>query len=52
MAKYTLLEGSRHVFASKYRLCLPTEAELKKAISEERQMIELEKKLEKVKKET
>ncbi len=52
MAKYTLLEESRQVFASKYKFCLPTEAELKKAISEERQMIELEKKLERMKRET
>lgn len=48
---WTLLEGSRQVFASKYKFCLPTESELKKAISEERRMIEMEKKLEKVKKE-
>ena len=44
MAKYTLLENS-NIFASKYKLYLPTEEELKKELEKERRLIEIEKKL-------
>ncbi|HII16088.1 MAG TPA: DUF1016 domain-containing protein [Nanoarchaeota archaeon] len=40
MAKYTLLENSKHIFASKYRLCLPDEETLKKELAYERQRLE------------
>ena len=42
MAKYTLLKGSKTLFASKYKLYLPTEKELKEELKRERQMLELE----------
>ena len=42
MAKYTLLKGSKNFFASKYKLYLPTEKELKEELKRERQMLELE----------
>lgn len=42
MAKYTLLKGSKNLFASKYKLYLPTEKELKEELKRERQMLELE----------
>ena len=43
--KYTLLNDNKTVFASKYKLCLPTEEELKKEIMRERTQIEQEKNL-------
>lgn len=42
MAKYTLLKGSKTLFASKYKLYLPTEKELKEELKRERQLLELE----------
>jgi hypothetical protein len=45
MAKYTLLGNSRNVFASKYKLYLPTEKELAEEIIKERTAIETERKL-------
>ncbi len=45
MVKYTLLQESRQIFASKYKLYLPTEAELQRELHDERARIELEKKL-------
>ena len=45
MVKYTLLDESKTIFASKYKLCLPTEEELKKEITKERTQIEQEKNL-------
>ncbi len=42
MAKYTLLKDSKNLFASKYKLYLPTEKELKEELKRERQMLELE----------
>ena len=45
MVKYTLLKDSRRIFASRYKLYLPTEAELERELDEERAKIELEKKL-------
>ncbi|ODS38646.1 MAG: hypothetical protein A7316_07265 [Candidatus Altiarchaeales archaeon WOR_SM1_86-2] len=45
MVKYTLLEDSRQVFASKYKLYLPSEEELKRELTKERQLIEMERRL-------
>ncbi|MBU2589317.1 MAG: DUF1016 family protein [Nanoarchaeota archaeon] len=45
MIKYTLLEDNDKIFASKYKLCLPTEKQLKKELTNERLKIEMEKKL-------
>ena len=42
MAKYTLLKESKTIFASKYKLYLPTEKELKEELQRERQFLELE----------
>lgn len=47
MVKYTLLKGSKRIFASKYKLYLPSEAELKKELAKERELIEIERKLQK-----
>lgn len=41
MVRYTLLDDREQVFASKYRLCLPTEDELRREISEERARLEI-----------
>jgi nuclease YhcG-like protein len=45
MVRYTLLEDSRQIFASKYKLYLPTEEELRRELNEERAKIEAERKL-------
>lgn len=45
IVKYSLLNDSKQIFASKYMTYLPTEQELKKEIERERQQIEQEKKL-------
>jgi predicted nuclease of restriction endonuclease-like (RecB) superfamily len=45
IVKYSLLNESKQIFASKYMTYLPTEQELKKEIERERQLIEQEKKL-------
>ena len=45
MVRYTLLEDSKQIFASKYKLYLPTEDELKKELEREREMLEMEKRL-------
>src|SRR3990167_9315354 len=42
MAKYTLLENSKTVFASKYKLYLPTEKELRTELQREKRQLELE----------
>lgn len=42
MAKYTLLENSKTVFASKYKLYLPTEKELRAELQREKRQLELE----------
>ena len=42
MIKYTLLEESKQIFASKYMLYLPTEEELKNELSKERKLLEME----------
>ena len=45
MVKYTLLEDSKQLFASKYKLYLPTEEELKEELERERKMLEMERRL-------
>ncbi|AKB21735.1 YhcG family protein [Methanosarcina sp. WH1] len=45
MVKYTLLNESKNLFASKYKLYLPSEEELKKELTRERELIEQEKRL-------
>jgi hypothetical protein len=45
MVRYTLLEDSKQIFASKYKLYLPTEEELKEELERERKMLEMEKRL-------
>jgi len=42
MARYTLLEESRSIFASKYQLVLPSEEELRAELVRERAWLELE----------
>ena len=45
LAKYSLLNDSKQVFASKYKTYLPSEEQLKEEIEREREMIEREKRL-------
>ncbi len=45
MVKYTLLSKNKNIFASKYKLYLPSEEELKKELAKERGRIEQEKRL-------
>jgi len=45
IAKYTLLKNSKNLFASKYKLYLPTEKELKEELEREKRMLEIELKL-------
>ena len=45
MVKYTILDESKNLFASKYKLYLPTENELKKELTKERDIVEQEKRL-------
>jgi len=40
VAKYSVLEGSQQLFASKYMRYLPTEEELRREIERERRLIE------------
>jgi predicted nuclease of restriction endonuclease-like (RecB) superfamily len=40
MVKYTLLENSKNIFASKYKFYLPTEQELKEELRRERESLE------------
>ena len=42
MVRYTLLEDNKQIFASKYKLYLPTEEELKAELEREREMLEME----------
>ena len=43
MVRYTLLEDSKQIFSSKYKLYLPTEDELKKELERESEVFEVEK---------
>ena len=45
MVKYTLIEDKKQIFASKYKLYLPTEEELERELTREREMIEMERRL-------
>ena len=45
VAKYSLLNESKQVFASKYKTYLPTEKQLREEIAREREMVEQEKRL-------
>jgi predicted nuclease of restriction endonuclease-like (RecB) superfamily len=45
LARYTLLEDSRQIFASRYKLYLPTEEELRRELEQERAQFEIEEKL-------
>lgn len=47
IVKYSVLEESRQIFASKYLLYLPTEEELKRELDRERHVLTLEEKIEK-----
>lgn len=43
IAKYSILNGNEQLFASKYKLFLPTEAELKAEIEREKRLFALQK---------
>jgi predicted nuclease of restriction endonuclease-like (RecB) superfamily len=45
MVKYTVLEDSNTIYASKYKLYVPTEEELKNELNKERELLEMERKL-------
>jgi len=45
VVKYTLPEGSKNIFTSKYQFCLPTEEELRRELEREKSFIEQEKTL-------
>jgi hypothetical protein len=45
MVRYTLPEGNRQIFASRYKLYLPTEEELAAELQRERRQIELTRRL-------
>ena len=45
IAKYSLLNDSKQIFAAKYKLYLPSEEELVRELEKERERVEIEKKL-------
>ncbi len=45
LVRYTLLEDSKQIFASRYKLYLPTEEELRRELEHERAQFEIEEKL-------
>ena len=45
IVKYTLLEDKKQLFASKYKLYLPSEEELKRQLKKERAFVEQERRL-------
>ena len=47
VVKYTLPEDNNQIFASKYKLYMPSEEELKQALEKEQELLEIEKYLEK-----
>lgn len=47
VVKYSLLNESKQIFTSKYQLYLPTEKQLQKELERERELIEMQKRLEK-----
>lgn len=46
VVKYTLPEGNNQIYASKYKLYMPTEEELKRELAKEQEVLEIEKGLE------
>jgi hypothetical protein len=42
IAKYSILKGNEHLFATKYKLYLPTESQLRKEIEHEKELIRLQ----------
>ena len=42
IVKYSILEESKQIFASKYMLYMPTEEELKREINKDREILEIE----------
>ncbi len=45
VVKYTLLEDNSQIFASKYKLYMPTEEELKRELKKEQELLETGQKL-------
>ncbi|HQU86854.1 MAG TPA: PDDEXK nuclease domain-containing protein [Pyrinomonadaceae bacterium] len=45
IVRYTLLDESKQIFASRYKLYLPTEEELRRELEQERAQLEIEEKL-------
>jgi hypothetical protein len=45
VVKYTLPEDNSQIFASKYKLYMPTEEELKRELEKEQELLEIEKSL-------
>ena len=45
MIRYTLLEDSKQIFASRYKLYLPSEEELRIELEREKSLLEMENKL-------
>ena len=45
VVKYTLPEDNNQIFASKYKLFMPTEEELKRELEKEQELLEIESKL-------
>ena len=41
VARYSVLSGSKQIFAAKYLKCLPTEEELRREIQRERHLLEM-----------
>ena len=46
VVKYTLPEGNNQIYASKYKLYMPTEEELRQELAKEQELLEIEKRLE------
>lgn len=46
VVKYTLPEGNNQIYASKYKLYMPTEEELRRELAKEQEILEIEKRLE------
>jgi hypothetical protein len=42
IARYSILKGNEHLFATKYKLYLPTEAQLRREIEREKEIIRLQ----------
>ena len=47
IAKYSILNGNEQLFATKYKLCLPSEEELKREIENQKMMFQLQNNTEK-----